>query len=317
MKIKAFKFPLKYLLIAFASILGLAIVLGCVFGFNTGVEFGGGYQIKVNVSLSSNYAADKTKAVDYLNSKGIAVESALVEDYVNITNLVIKSPTRNIKNVESVRAGLAEALGCGVDLVSVETVSGSFNGEALIMYGISILIMAVVVFVAGLFRYKVMGGLVLALDTIASFLTFMALMVITRLPLSSSSYVVGAVAVLVSLVIVASILEQVRANIGTKKYENASESVIVTDSANKFSWPIIVLISLVALSSIAMLFVGNTFVFLTALSVLVAIISSVFIGFFTCSGLYIYLLDVYNITLERRVSKNPDKFAKTKKTITK
>lgn len=314
MKIKAFKFPLKYLLIALGAVIALAITLVSIFGFNKSVEFGGGYQVKINVTGETNVLAIKDKATKYLNKNGVCVESALVEDGVTETYLVVRSATHSIKNAEQLRQGLATELGAELTGISnFEKNSGSFNINKLIMLGIAVLVMTIVAFVGGLFRYKVMGGLILALDTIASFLTFMALMIITRLPLSSTSYIIGLISVLVSLVIVILTLEQTRANLGTKNFENSTEAEIVTVSANKHTPAILIMLALVALISIATLFVGNVFVMFSALSLLVAVVASVFIGFFTCSGLYIYLLEVYNINLERRVSKNPDKFVKTKK----
>ena len=51
---KLFNLPIKYLLIGISALLAVAIVVVCCFGFNTSIEFGGGSQIKIDITETSN-----------------------------------------------------------------------------------------------------------------------------------------------------------------------------------------------------------------------------------------------------------------------
>ena len=67
---KTIKFPLKIMLIVCASILALSIVIACIFGFNASVEFGGGSQLKVEVSETSALNSAYAKTTKTLKNKG-------------------------------------------------------------------------------------------------------------------------------------------------------------------------------------------------------------------------------------------------------
>ena len=51
MKKLKLSFPFKWLVLALGIVLGLSIIIACVFGFNTSVEFGGGRRVTAESKL--------------------------------------------------------------------------------------------------------------------------------------------------------------------------------------------------------------------------------------------------------------------------
>lgn len=304
---KLLQFPLKYFLIAVGVILVVAIVIASIFGFNTSVEFGGGTQFKINVSNVSDIGATRDNVLDVLENNNINVESSFIEDNQTSTYLVIRSTSKDISNLDQIKLAIAERLTADVSVVAqVEPIKGSLSGNFMLMLGIGLLVAILIVFFAGWLRYKLIGGATLALMMLGQLLLYFALIALTRIPLSSATLVAMVISIIITLIISISIIEEARSSVGTKQYEKLSEKEIITECATKVLNPLYFLGGMIILFCIVLLFVPNSFVQIFAVASIVGILSSVFIGLFMFSGLYIYLLELYNLNQTRRLSKNPN-----------
>ena len=313
MKDKILKTPLKYFLIIIATVLVIGIILACCFGFNTSIEFGGGTQLKVTINDINTASTIRKDSIAVLKDNKINVESSFVEDNGTATYLVIRSTNKTIKNADEVKQQLADKLNIDVSQISnFESIKGSLSSSNLILFGVGVILAITIFFFIGWLRYKLVGGATLALTILGNFLLYFALLAITRIYLSSASLVSLVVSSIICLVLVVSILENVRQNYGTKQFENLSEKDIVIESAKPAIIPMLITIAIVALFSIILLFVPNNFVQIFALRALIGLISSVLFGLFVAVSFHGTLLEIANLQQKQRVSKNPD-FNKNKK----
>lgn len=304
---KTIKFPLKIMLIVCASILALSIVIACIFGFNASVEFGGGSQLKVEVSETSALSNAYAKTTKTLKNKGLHVESAFVEDNNDGHFVVVRLTDKTIKNADDIRAAVAEAANVDVSNVSnFEAVRGSLTTNFILMLSLSILLIAMVVFFGGWLRYGVAGATTLTVVYLGSIIMYLAALIITRVPISSGSLAVMGLSSIIAVIASILVCEFIRANAKTKQFEDHSVTELVTEGANGAIMPLCVLVAFVAVFSIISLFAPNALVKLTAVSLLLGLIVSIGVGLFVGCGILIALTEAAEFKKKLQVSKNPN-----------
>ena len=312
MKKLKLSFPFKWLVLALGIVLGLSIIIACVFGFNTSVEFGGGRRVTINItgSLETNKIKDETQKV--LNNSGLTIENTYVEDNLGESYLVFITKQNNKVNYEEVKVKLSAATSIPTESISdFETINGTLNSHYLIMFGVSIAVICAILFVVGWIRFKLAGGLILALAGLANVLLHFGLIVLTRVPLSSNSLIAIVVSGLICLALTLVLLENVRSKINSKAYQDYSKKDLVSLSGNEMVLGDLVLIGFGAIFSFVLIFLPSNLIKFLSLTLLLGLVSACFIYLMFIS-LYPILIDIAEIRAKQKVSKNPN-FTSSKK----
>ena len=303
---KIFNAPLKYLLIAIASLLALAIIFGAIFGVNTSTELSGGSQVKIDVTdLNANEVLGQTKGA--LSANHLTVEKHMVESSGTKTYLVLNLTNRKVANADEIRAQIATKTGIDVAKISsFQTINPAFNPVSVVLFGVGVLVAIIVLFIAGLIRYKQAGGLTLGFVNLASVIIYLSIFILTRIWLNWASLVSLTVALIIINVIVVALLENIHNNISLKQYSGYTEKEITEHFAQKLFVPAVFVCGALCVMGFALLWVFNTYVQLLALSLMVASIISFFASMVLSTSVYSNLLAVYNIKQKQKTTKNPN-----------
>ena len=302
---KLYCLPLKYIIIAIASILALAIIFGAIFGINTSTELSGGSQIKIEITgLNSKSVLDSAKGT--LSKNHIVVEGHSVEDNGTKTNLVIVATNKKISNAEAVRAELATKLGISIDKISdFKTISPAFNPTTIILFGVGTLVAIVLLFLISLKRYKLVGALTLTLASLADIITYLSVLILTRIWLNSASLVSLVISLVITNIMLVYMLENITGSINLKQYSSLSEKEITTHFAEKLFVPSVFVCGALVLMGIALLFVINAYVQIFALSMIVAGLISFFVTLILSTSVYYNLLLTFNLKSKQKTTKKP------------
>lgn len=303
---KKLKFPLKFLLIGFGAVIIIATVIALIFGFNSSVEFGGGKRLTINVTGSLEVDKIRSQAENVLSNGGLIVESSYVEDNAGETNLVFVTKNNKSANYDQIRVLIATKTGVSTTEISeFKTISSSLNSSLIIRYAIALVLGVVVIGALGIIRYKFSGAITLALTALASLLFNFALIALTRVPLSTAVLLTTVFGVILSLTAAVVVIENAHAKFKTKAYSELSETEIVSVAANEAVLPLSLLAGFIGVFALILICLPQVPVKMIGLGLVLALLSSAFVGYFTSTGLYSLLYEVGVIRKKTKLSKNP------------
>ena len=306
---KIFTLPLKYLFIGIASMLALAIIFVCCFGFNTSVEFGGGSQIKIDVTEVVDQSATLKKASAVLSANKLSVENTFVEDNGTQTYLVFRVTDKNIKNTDAIKSELSARCGVSAEsIIGFDAVNYTTESSTVLLFGLGFVALIVVVFFAGWARYKLTGALTLTLATFVDFMLYLSIVAVLRIRISSATLISLVSSVVLTTMAIVAVLENVRGSKKLKQYENYSNKDMVVHFAQKEFLPFAVICGVVAVFGVLCLFIPNAYVQTFDFSLIFSAIIALFVSMILGPAFYVYALDVGDSRKQAKLNKNKQKY---------
>lgn len=305
--------PILWLSVIFALVLVASVIIACVFGFNTSVEMSGGNRLRINLTNANNISYVKKQAEAVYSSNGICIENSYVEDYRGESYLVLISRKNDNVNYNELRVLVSEKTELELNQISnIEEIKTAVPSNYFVMFGISMIILAVLAFVFGFIRYKLAGALAITIGSFATIVAHLALINLTRVPLSYSTFVTAAIFWLIFLLLMVTILENVRTKQNSKATADASEYDLVSDSLNDTLMPAYVVIIFTLIVGFTLICLKTNYVKYLGINAILGLFASLFTILFMAS-LYTIFLEVDNIRFKRKTSKNPNLTTNRKK----
>lgn len=289
-----------------------ALIVALTAGINIGTDVGGGYQIEVKVSAETNNNEAVKDLKNALKAEKIRVERVFTEDKLIDTYVVAKT-NNEIKDATALKTALATKLGVDAANIEINSFKGSVTNKAVIWTSVAIVCLLIGLFIIGWLRYGVTAAVSLALIPLHSLLIGVSLLIITRLPITLPAII--EVLAMVVLVVFATVLllEKIRENQKLKHNENLSPNELVDLSNKETLKPIIVLAAMLLVFSLVMLCVPVFVVTMSALTMIVLILASVYSYYFMGISLHKVMLMLKSTKEKMRLSKNLPPKANKKK----
>lgn len=295
-----------YLVLSLVLII-CAVVMSLTKGVNLGVDFNGGKQIEIKLEENVNTSNYEKDINEVLKKYNLSIDSATSQDRYTDSYYLFKINTNEIsaEHEVSMKNEIADKLNINVENISeIMDISGNVTQKTLINISIAVACVFVVFFIAGIFRYGIMGGLSLLFTALHTMIISFALVLITRLQINIPTIVAILVACVFSLVIYTLILERVREG-KLKHHSDKSDAELFVD-ANKKSLTSTIIISIaLAVFAIASMFSSIAYIRLFSLAliecVMVAVYSANLVGVELGSQLYTVKTDVDKQKLSKNV----------------
>ena len=310
------KYPLLVSLIISCAIVIGSIVVLALCGMKLSPSLGGGSQFEVAVADSAESKTCIQSIKDVLNDNGIQYDSFFVEDNSVAGDEATQFSQRKIVvNVIAtdvsdelelkVRNAVAEKLSVSVDNVSsIENVISSIKSKDILLFGLGIGIIAIGMFIFGLVRYDVFAGLSFLLAIIHNLILFLSIVILARIPLGLVSLAAASVLSLIMLACLVSIYEKnkIENEMHLAEKETPSSRLIRVEGAviKPYSF---VLLALVIFSGL--LFIVPVYnVMFSAISILIALVVTVYSTLVVAPGVYASILDLRKASFEATLSRN-------------
>lgn len=313
------KLPKKYPFLI-SLIVSCVIVVASVFvlafcGIKLSPSLGGGSQFEVVIpdSIEQKTAVQGIKNV--LSDNGISYDSFAVEDNASLIEgnvhttrrVLVKVNKSNISDdVElKIQKGVAEKLGIDVsNISSIENIISSIKSKDILLFGLGIGIIAVCLFLFGLFRYNVFAGLSFLVSILHNLILFLSLIILTRIPLSLVSIAGISVLTLVMIALLVSIFEKnkIESEMHLAEKETPSSRLIrVEVQAVK---PYFFVALAVVVFSLFMVFVPVNNVLFSSLTILIALVVSAYSGLIIGPAVFASFMDIAQASFEATLSRN-------------
>lgn len=320
MKKQLKKYPfLPSLIVSFVIVVASIFVLAFC-GLKLNPSLGGGSQLEISISDSSNAKTDIQNIKDILGKNNISYDSFSVEDKAKAGSdageysqryIVVNIVATNVSDEKElkIRNDIASELKISVDDISeIDNIVSSIKPKDILLFGLGIGIMAICLFIFGLIRYDVFAGVSFLLSIIHNIILFLAIMILTRIPLGLVSIASIAILSLIVSAVLVSIFEKnkVESEMHLSDKETPSERLIRSEiSAVK---PYIFVAVSVLLFSLIMFFVPLNNVIFSAISIIISLIVSIYTAVLIGPSVYGTFLDIkqsrFNATLSRNDTVN-------------
>lgn len=335
------KLTMKKYPLLISLIISCVIVIGSIFvlafcGLRLSPSLGGGSQFEVIVSDKLDTKTGVQKIKDVLDDKKMQYVSYTIEDNVNagetatdfsqrrIIVKVLASDVSDEKELE-IRTAVSEKLEISVDNVSsIENIVSSIKSKDILLLGLGIGIIAICVFIFGLFRYNVFAGLAFLLAILHNLILFLSLVILTRLPLGLVSIAAVVILTLVMLAIMINIFEKYKIESEMHLAEKETPTSRLLKVEAKAIKPYIFVLGAVLIFSLMLLFVPVTDVTYSLVSIQLALLVTCYSTLLIGPGVFATFMDISNANLNARLSRNDTinkaikkKIAKAKKTTLK
>lgn len=330
------KLPKKYPLLI-SLIVSCVIVVASVFvlafcGIKLSPSLGGGSQFEVVIADDMEQKTCIQQIKNILEDNHITYDSFSVEDNASAGENQTEFSSRRIlvnlnkSNVsdeieEKVRTQIAEKLKISVDDVSeIDNIISSIKSKDILLFGLSIGIIAICLFLFGLFRYNVFAGLSFFIANLHNLILFLSIIILTRVPLGLVSLAAISVLSLVMATVMVGIYEKnkVESEMHLAEKELPSSRLIRVE-ADAVKPYLMVVIAIVVFALFLICVPVNNAVF-SALSILIALIVSAYSGLIIGPSVFGYFLDISQASFEAKLSRNDTvnkvikkKIAKSKK----
>lgn len=328
------KYPLLISLIISCAIVVASIFVLAFCGMRLSPSLGGGSQMEIAIDDAADVKTTIQNIKNELRQNNIQYDSFSVEDNslageeatkMTQRKIVINLQETNVSDeIElKVRTAVAEKLGVSIEKVSgIENIISSIKSKDILLFGLGIGIIAICLFIFGFVRYDVFAGLSFLLAIIHNLIVYLALIILTRMPLGLVSLAIISILTLVMLACLVSIFEKnkIENEMHLSEKETPSSRLIrVEKSAVK---PYVFVLGAVVVFSAFMFFIPVANVLFSAVSILLALIVSVYTTLLVAPGVYASLLDLRKSAFEATLSRNDTvnkvikkKIAKSKKPL--
>lgn len=335
------KLTMKKYPLLISLIISCVIVIGSIFvlafcGLRLSPSLGGGSQFEVIVSDKLDTKTGVQKIKDVLDDKKMQYVSYTIEDNVNagetatdfsqrrIIVKVLASDVSDEKELE-IRTAVSEKLEISIDNISsIENIVSSIKSKDILLLGLGIGIIAICVFIFGLFRYNVFAGLAFLLAILHNLILFLSLVILTRLPLGLVSIAAVVILTLVMLAIMINIFEKYKIESEMHLAEKETPTSRLLKVEGKAIKPYIFVLGAVLIFSLMLLFVPVTDVTYSLVSIQLALLVTCYSTLLIGPGVFATFMDISNANLNARLSRNDTvnkaikkKIAKAKKTTLK
>lgn len=295
-----------HLFIAISSVvvaLGIAVGLVCQFIAGGFFNYGAEYTSYNSVVVSYVYVdyKDESTVTDICDKafaeQGIKPYSTVSGDNDQGREIVYSfstsTDTTKVQNAATSINSQIDSTGFGLSNAYFHTVDTKLGGGYSLMYG-AIALATVVVFQMLYFmvRYKLAMAFAVLLADVHNFVIFASLLAITRIPVGSSVFVFGALAVIVTMIGCSMLFDRVRRNIRKEKYDKLTPAEIVDLSANESLLNATVIAVALAVSAI-ILFVFMSISALSVTAVLTFAVSAVLVAVSCIYGTSFFTPAVY------------------------
>ncbi len=278
---------LKYMLLFTATIVAVAVVFVCFFGFNKSYQFGDQYQVSVDyVDLDKTDAyINNIKTIVENNNGTITYTETGDKTYLNTLNVVFKS---NSTNIETVRASLVTLFDgeINADQISVNKLEKTYAGKSLIKVILPLSLTVVALFIYGLLRRNYKYGLALIVSFVGTVLVGLSLFAITRTQISISSLgMLTGIALLsvVSFIYYTSISFMKKNSVHGEKEKLVN---LYVNSVNTSTLAMIIPMGLILLSCVALIFTFSPSLVQFGISGIVSVFAGVWSSIFLTGAFY-------------------------------
>lgn len=314
------KLPKKYPLLI-SLIVSCAIVIASIFvlafcGIKLSPSLGGGSQFEVAISDTVESKTCIQNIKDVLKSKGISYDSFTVEDKPlageNATEfseryIVVNINATNISDEKEleIRTAISEKLNVNLENVSsIENIISSIKSKDILLFGLGIGIIAVCMFLFGMFRYNVFAGLSFVLSILHNLILFLSLMILTRIPLGLVSLAGISLLTLVMLACLVSIYEKnkIESEMHLAEKETPSSRLIRVEASALKSY--IFVACAVVIFSLFLLFIPSMSVVYSLLSILIALVATIYSTLIIGPATFGAFLDIKQTNMDAKLSRN-------------
>lgn len=313
------KLPKKYPLLI-SLIVSCVIVVASVFvlafcGIKLSPSLGGGSQFEVVIPDSIEQKTAVQSIKNALSDNGVSYDSFAVEDNASLIEgnvhttrrVLVKVNKSNISDeVElKIQKEIAEKLNIDVSNVSsIENIISSIKSKDILLFGLGIGIIAVCLFLFGLFRYNVFAGLSFLVSILHNLILFLSLIILTRVPLSLVSIAGISVLTLVMIAVMVSIFEKnkIESEMHLAEKETPSSRLIRVEAQAVKPYFFVALAVIVF--SLFMVFVPVNNVLFSSLTILIALVVSAYSGLIIGPAVFASFMDIAQASFEATLSRN-------------
>lgn len=315
------KKPIKKYPFLVSLIISFVIVVASIFvvafcGLKLNPSLGGGSQFEISIADDANAKTYVQNIKDVLKDNGISYDSFTVEDKAkggesagSYTQryIVVNVLATNVSDETElkVRNEIASKLSVSVDNISgMENIISSIKPKDILLFGLGIGIIAICLFVFGYIRYGIFAGVAFFLSILHNLILFLSIMIVTRIPLGLVSIASIAILSLIMSAVLVSIFEKNKldSEVHLAEKETPSERLIKAEiSAVK---PYVVVVLAVLLFTVMLLFVPLNNVIFSSLSILIALVVSVYTTLLIGPSVYGTFLDIKQARFDATLSRN-------------
>ena len=330
------KYPLLVSLIVSCVIVVASIFVLAFCGMRLSPSLGGGSQIEIAISDGADAKTCVQDIKKVLKEENIQYDSFIIEDSstagddateLSQRKIVVNLQATDVSDEKElkIRQAISEKLSVAIESISeIDNMISSIRANDILLFGLGIGIIAVCIFVFGFVRYDIFAGISFLLAIVHNLILFLSLIILTRIPLGLVSLAIISILTLVSLACLVSVYEKnkLENEMHLAEKETPSSRLMRVEFMTLKSY--IFIPCAIVIFSILMLIVPVYNVALSAISVLVALLVTMYTTTLVAPGVYASLLDLQKATFEATLSRNDTvnkvikkKIAKAKKTTSK
>ena len=310
------KYPLLAgLIISFIVVVSSIFVLAFC-GMRLGTSLGGGSYLEVAISDDADTQTCIQNIKTTIKSKGYTIDACTIEDKVledgehtEFTQryIVVKMLATNVSDEKEleIRQVLASKLDVSIDKISgIDNIVSSIKSDDILKLGLGFGAIALCLFIFGFVRYDVFAGLSFLLANLHNLILFLAIIIITRIPLSLISIAAIVIMLLVMSAVMISTFEKYKADSELHLGEKELPSVRMIRVQKIAVKPYILLAVIVCLISVFMFFIPLASVLFSALSVISALVVSTYTALLIGPAVYSAFLDIKYDNFQASLSRN-------------
>lgn len=322
------KYPLLISLIISCVIVVVSVFVLAFCGIKLSPSLGGGSQFEVIIPDNLEQKTVVQNIKNILSDNGVAYDSFSIEDNASVISRGEYSTRRVIVNVYStnisdetetkIRTDIAEKIGISVENISsIENIISSIKSKDILMFGLGIGIIAICLFVFGLFRYNVFAGLSFLLAVLHNLILSLSIVILTRVPLSLVSIAGISILTLVMSAVMVSIFEKnkIESEMHLAEKETPSSRLIRVEAAAVKPY-LFVALSIVVFC-LFLVFVPVNNVLFSALTILIALVVAAYSGLIIGPAVYGSFMDIAQANFDATLSRNDTVNKTIKKKIAK
>ncbi len=278
---------LKYMLLFTATIVAVAVIFVCFFGFNKSYQYGDQYQITVDyVDLDkTNSYINNIKDVISDNSGSVTYTETGDKTYLNTLTIVFKANANDATIIKSAVVSMFDGE-INADQISVERISNTYATKSLIKLILPVCLALVGLFIYGLLRRNYKYGFALMISFGATILVGLALFAITRTQISISS--IGMLTGIALLSVVAFVYYTSISFMKKNSVHGEKERMVdlYVNSIKSSTTALMIPMGLIVLSCIALIFTFNPSLVQFGISGIVSVFAGVWSSIFLTGAFY-------------------------------
>lgn len=323
------KNPLLISVIVSCVIIIVSLFILGFFGMRLSTSLAGGSQFEVTLSKDADTKQYVRVIKDVLSDNGLYLDSSFVEDNFKAKDenaeftqrcLVINIGSTNISDEvkQKVKEQVIASLNLSEsDVTDIEVTTPAVKAKDVLFLGLAIGIVAIALFVFAWIRHNIFAGLSFIIAFLHNIILYLAILILTRVEVSLMSLSIALVLTVIMSIVMINIYEKFREVTKLKLEEKIPVLERMKSSELSVIKPYIAVAATVLVISIILLFAPVASVKLSALSMIFALIVSAYSSLIIGPGTYASLLEVKDLSLKAKLSRNDTVNKEIKKKIRK